>query len=105
MFKNVVFVTLFSVYSLLACAQVAVDLSAYGVKLKTGDKSGSNVAVNSAGSIDSSVEMEGVAVINGDVFVDGDKVPKGVTSYKSRKSGVVYEIKWGKNGNVAIREK
>lgn len=86
-------------------AQVAVDLSAFGVKVKTGDKSGSNVAVNSAGSVDSSVEMEGVAVINGEVFIDGDKVPKGRSSHKSRKSGIVYEIKWGKDGSVTVRER
>jgi hypothetical protein len=86
-------------------AQVAVDLSTYGMKVQTGQGNGSSVAVNSAGTIDSNVQMEGVAVINGDVFIDGEKVPKGKNLYKSRKSGKTYEIKWGGNGNVAVREK
>jgi hypothetical protein len=88
-----------------ANAQVAVDVSAPGVRVQTGGGGGSSVAVNTAGSIDSDVEMEGVAVINGDVFIDGEKVPRGKTSYTSRKTGKSYQIKWGRNGNVAVQEK
>jgi len=97
------------VIGLLAVAtvngQVAVDVSASGVRVKTGGKDGSSVAVNTAGSVDPDVEMEGVAVINGEVFIDGEKIPKGKTSYTSKKSGKSYLIKWGKNGNVAVQEK
>ena len=73
--------------------------------MQTGGKGGSSVAVNTAGSIDEDVEMEGIAVINGEVFIDGVKVPKGKTSYTSRKTGKTYQIKWGRNGNVAVEEK
>jgi len=86
-------------------AQVSVDLSGGGVKVQTGSGKGSSVATNTAGTIDSDVQMEGVAVINGDVFVDGEKVPKGKTSFTGKKSGKTYLIKWGKDGNVAVQEK
>lgn len=89
----------------VANAQVAVDVSAPGVRVQTGGKGGSSVAVNTAGSIEGDVEMEGVAVINGDVFIDGQKIPRGKTSYTSKKSGKSYQIKWGKNGNVSVEEK
>lgn len=88
-----------------ANGQVAVDVSVPGVRVQTGAHGGSSVAVNTAGSVDSDVQMEGVAIINGEVFIDGDKIPKGQTSYKSKKSGKSYQIKWGKNGNVAVEQK
>lgn len=88
-----------------ANGQVAVDVSVPGVRVQTGGHGGSSVAVNTAGSVDSDVQMEGVAIINGEVFIDGDKIPKGQTSYKSKKSGKSYQIKWGKNGNVAVEQK
>ena len=89
----------------VAQAQVAVDIPGMGVKVQTGSGKGSSVAVNSAGTVDSDVQMEGVAVINGDVFIDGEKIPHGKTSHKAKKSGKTYLIKWGKDGNVAVQEK
>ena len=98
-----------SLYLLLAAgatsAQVSVDLSGLGVKVQTGAGKGSSVATNSAGTIDQDVQMEGVAVINGEVFVDGKKEQKGKSPYTSKKSGKTYLIKWGKDGNVAVQEK
>jgi hypothetical protein len=88
-----------------ANAQVSVDLSGLGVKVQTGNGKGSSVASNSAGTIDQDVQMDGIAVINGEVFVDGEKVPKGKSPYTSKKSGKTYVIKWGKDGNVAVQEK
>lgn len=88
-----------------ANAQTAVDVSAPGVRVQTGGKGGSSVAVNTAGSIEEDVDMEGVAVINGEVFIDGVKVPRGKTAYTSGKTGKTYQIKWGRNGNVAVEEK
>lgn len=103
--RTLFIIVLFSACTLPVAAQVAVDLSAYGIKVQTKGSSGSNVAASSAGTIDSSVEMEGIAVINDDVYIDGEKVPKGQRDYKSRKSGKTYEITRDKNGNVAVREK
>jgi hypothetical protein len=88
---------------LVAWGQAAVDISGSGVKIQAGG--GQNVTVNVAGAIDSDVQMEGVAVINGEVFVDGQKVPKGTTRFTGKKSGKTYLIKWGKDGNVAVQEK
>ncbi|MBN8579667.1 MAG: glutamate mutase L, partial [Anaerolineae bacterium] len=45
-----------------------LDASGLGVKVQTGK--GGSVASNTAGTIDPDVQMEGVAVINGEVFVD-----------------------------------
>lgn len=86
-----------------AQAQVSVDLSAAGVRVKTG--SGQNQAGNTAGLIESDVEMEGVAVINGDVFIDGEKVPPRVTTVTGKKSGKTYVIKRGRDGDVTVHEK
>ena len=96
------FAIAFAIGTTTALAQVSVDLSGYGVKVQTGK--GASVS-NTTGSIESDVQMEGVAVINGEVFVDGEKVPRGKSPYTSRKSGKTYNIKWGKDGTVAVQEK
>lgn len=88
-----------------ASVQAGVDVSLPGIRVQTAENDSSSVAINSAGSIDPDVEMEGVAVINGKVFIDGERVPKGRTSYTSRKTGRSYQINWGRNGNVAVHEK
>jgi hypothetical protein len=85
-----------------AQAQVAVDVSGYGVRVQTGTSSAVNV---NSGIIGSAVQMEGVAVINGEVFIDGEKVPKGKSTYTSKKTKKTYLIHWGKDGNVSVTEK
>lgn len=85
-----------------ALAQVVVDASKHGVKVQAA--SDGSVQVDS-GSIAPDVQMEGVAVINGEVFIDGEQVPKGKTSYTAKKTGKSYRIQWGKNGNVSVSEK
>ena len=94
-----------SAFGASALAQVAVDLSAYGVKVETGGSKGVKVQTPANSNVGADVEMEGVAVINGDVYVDGQKVPRGVTSYKSKKTGKTYRIQWGKGDNVSVEEK
>lgn len=95
----------------LSMAQVNVKVP--GVNVSVGGKNESNVSVsvggkndvgNTAGSIDENVEMEGVAIINGSVTIDGEKVPKGKTRHIGKKSGIKYIIKWGKDGNVAVSQ-
>lgn len=95
----------FCLPALTANAQISVDVSGLGVKVQTGSGKGSSVAANSAGSIEQDVQMDGIAVINGEVFIDGEKVPKGKSPYTAKKSGKTYLIKWGKDGNVAVQEK
>jgi hypothetical protein len=84
-----------------AQAQVKVDVSAGGVTVQAGTGS---VAVNEVGTLGPDVQMDGVAVINGRVYIDGAQVPKGKTTFKSPKSGKTYRIQWGKDGNVAVQE-
>ena len=57
------------------------------------------------GQIGSDVQIEGVTIINDDVFIDGEKVPRGKTVYTSKKSKKTYLIQWGKNGNISVSEK
>lgn len=66
--------------------------------------SGENTVSINAGPIGTDVEMEGFAIINGEVFVDGEKVPRGKKTVVSKKSGKTYRIDWGKNGNVSVTE-
>lgn len=66
--------------------------------------SGVNTVENSSGKIDPRAEIEGITVINEDVWIDGEKVPRTKTHYKSRKSGKTYMIKRG-DGNVSVLEK
>lgn len=95
----------------LSMAQVNVKVP--GVNVSVGGKNDNNVSVsvggkndvgNTAGSIDENVEMEGVAIINGSVTIDGEKLPKGKTRHTGKKSGIKYVIKWGKDGNVAVSQ-
>ncbi len=94
-----------------AVGQVTVDVPGANVKLKKG--TGGNTAIsigpgstasNSSGTIDADVEMEGVAVINDDVFIDGEKIQRGKTRHTSKKTGKSYRIQWGKNGNVSVEQ-
>lgn len=90
--------------------QVAVDVPGVSVKVKKGSGNTSvsvgpdSTASNSAGSIDADVEMEGVAVINDDVFIDGEKIQRGKSRHTSKKTGKSYRIQWGKNGNVSVEQ-
>lgn len=87
-----------------AYAQVSVDISAGNVHVQTGK--GGSVAVNKSGVIDmDDIDMEGVAVINNKVFIDGEEVPKGKTSFVSKKTKKRYSINWNKDGSVAVSEK
>ena len=95
----------FLMFASSTLAQVSVDVSGTGVRVQRSGGSEVNVNTGSTGGVASDVEMEGVAVINGDVFIDGNRVPKGKTLYTSKKSGKTYRIEWGKNGNVSVSEK
>ena len=58
-----------------------------------------------AGSIAADTEIIGVTVINGELYIDGDRVAAGVATFKGKRSGKTYFIKWGKDGNVSVAEK
>jgi hypothetical protein len=52
-----------------------------------------NTARNTVGGIGSNVDIQGVAVINGRVYIDNKEIPADVTRYKSPRTGEVYIIK------------
>ena len=93
-----------------AAAQVNVSVPGINVNVGGGDggvsvsMGGKNKAGNTAGHIDSDADIEGVTIINGEVSIDGEKVPRGKTKHTGRKSGTKYVIKWGKDGNVAVSQ-
>ncbi|MCX7178086.1 MAG: hypothetical protein NTX56_04685 [Proteobacteria bacterium] len=84
-----------------AVAQVGVGATGKEAKATSGNRGSPQV---SAGVIGSDVQIEGIAVINGEVFIDGEQVPRGKVSYTSKKTGKSYRIQWGKDGNVSVSE-
>jgi hypothetical protein len=89
-------------------AQVNVNIPGINVNVGNGDggvsvsMGGKNKVGNTAGHIDSDADIEGVVIINGEVSIDGEKVPRGKTRHTGRKSGTKYVIKWSKDGSVAV---
>lgn len=65
---------------------------------------GGNEVSNESGVIEEGAEIEGITIINGEVSIDGVKVPRGVKKYRSPKSGKTYRIEWGKGDNVSVSE-
>lgn len=93
-----------------AVAQVNVNIPGISVNVGNGEKDvsvsmgGKNKVGNVAGSIDPGADIEGVTIINGELSIDGEKVPKGKTRHIGRKSGTKYVIKWGRDGNIAVSQ-
>lgn len=88
---------------LLSCvvsAQVSVTADGHEVNIGSG-----NEASNDTGDIAADVQIEGVAIINDKVYIDGVRVPKGVREVTSSKTGKTYRIVWGKDGNISVNEK
>lgn len=64
-----------------------------------------NEARSSLGEIDPDVNIEGVTIINGKLWIDGKEIPPGVKRYKSPKTGTVYKIeRRGTNISVTSEE-
>lgn len=76
---------------------IAVDVDARDVSTAT---SGGNRASVTVGGIGEGANIQGVTVINGKVWIDGEEIPPGVTRHKSR-SGTIYRIE-RKNGAVSV---
>lgn len=60
-----------------------------------------NTASVTVGGIGEDVDVQGVTVINGKVWIDGQEVPAGATRYKS-KTGTTYRIERKKSGSVSV---
>lgn len=64
-----------------------------------------NIANNESGTIDPGAQIEGVTIINGQVFIDGEKVPNKTGTYTSRKTKKTYKVVRDPQGNVSVSEK
>ncbi|MEW6163672.1 MAG: hypothetical protein AB1642_01275 [Pseudomonadota bacterium] len=76
---------------------ISIDVDAKDVSTVT---TGSNSASVTVGGIGEGVNVQGVTVINGKVWIDGEEIPPGVKRHKS-KSGTIYRIE-RKNGAVSV---
>lgn len=95
---------------LLSCSLVnasfgeaLVDGSELEVNADVSDRVDSKVDADSA-VVGTDVEMTGVAVINGAVWIDGVKIHKPQSVYTSKINGKTYRIHWGESGNVSVTE-
>lgn len=61
-----------------------------------------STASSTVGGIGDNVDIQGVAVINGRVYIDNKEIPPGVTRYKSPRTGEVYNIRRHKDGSVEV---
>ena len=96
----------------LYCAFVALIVSSFfNVHLvvagtETGTRSvPDNEVSNESDFIAGDVDIEGVAIINDQVFIDGVRIKKGVREVTSGKTGRTYRINRSSNGNVTVTEK
>ncbi len=85
-----------------AWAQVVVKHQ--GVTVNVGQEGLENEAVSESGVVEDDVEIEGILIVNGAVRIDGVPIPRGTKTYRSKKSGKVYRIEWGKGDNVSVSE-
>jgi len=76
---------------------VNIDVDAKDISTISTDGGQASVTV---GGIGEGVNIQGVTVINGKVWIDGKEIPPNVTRYKS-KSGTVYRIV-RKDGAVSV---
>lgn len=102
--RYIVFLSLFAASGFLQ-AQVSVELPGLAISVKTDTSTKVGGSTGNVSSVASDVEMEGVAVINGDVYIDGEKIPANVAKHKSKKNGKTYLIKRDSHGNVSVTEK
>lgn len=94
---------LFGMLINVSTAQAGVDDAEFDVNVDAPDRAG-NTASSDAGVVGAGVEMTGVAVINGAVWIDGVRISKPQSVYTSKKTGKTYHIRWGKDGNVSVAE-
>ncbi|WP_300329198.1 hypothetical protein [Accumulibacter sp.] len=84
--------------TLVVVAWVAVAGFGGSVKIDWGSN---NFVANTSGEVDKDAVIEGVLIINDDVYIDGAKIDRGVGEYFSKKTRKTYSIRWGKKGEGA----
>lgn len=88
------------VFSAQAAEPAAKPAPSKGVSINIGK----NVVKNESGVIDEDADVEGIMIINGEVSIDGVKVPRGTKKFHSSRTGKNYRIDWGKGDNVSVSE-
>ncbi|OGQ48115.1 MAG: hypothetical protein A3H42_03325 [Deltaproteobacteria bacterium RIFCSPLOWO2_02_FULL_46_8] len=101
--RVVLFLLLFGLLVNVSFGETDVDEPKFDVDTDISDSVGSEDGENSA-AIGNDVEITGVAIINGSVWIDGVKIHKPQSVYTSRKNGKIYRIRWGSNDNVSVAE-
>lgn len=94
--------------SLWVMAQISIDIPGISVHTGAGSKTSSsgNTVANEKGVIGPDADIEGVTIINDELYIDGVKIARGTTEYKAKKSKKTYSIRWGKKGEgVTVTEK
>lgn len=94
------FTILYLLFPGVVVAQVSVSAGSHDVSIGS-----DNDASNDSGGIAGDVQIEGITIINDKVYIDGVRVPKGTREVISKKTGRVYRIDWGKDGNITVTEK
>lgn len=89
-----------ALFSGVASAQISISAGGNDVKIGS-----DNDVSNESGVISGDVEIEGVAILNDKVYIDGVRAPRGVREVTSKKTGKSYRIVWGKDGNISVTEK
>lgn len=97
------FLLLFSSLVNTSFGETDVDEPEFDMDTDISDSVGSKDGENSA-AIGTDVEITGVTIINGSVWIDGVKIHKPQSVYTSRKNGKIYRIHWGSNDNVSVAE-
>lgn len=85
-----------------ALAQVSVDVS--GGRVSVDVPGLPNVSTSTSGTLGPGVQMQGVAVLNGRVYIDGVEVKQRSGVYVSPKTGQRYRIVRDRQGNVSVDE-
>lgn len=79
----------------------SVSIQTADAHMAVGQDRQANHSINSSGQIDADVNISGVTIINGKLWIDGDEVPSGVKEYTSPKTGKRYKID-RKGQNIAV---
>jgi hypothetical protein len=88
----------------MGCICIQVQAGTVKPKLSP-DLEESNSANIENGVVHSDVQMIGTAIINGVIYIDGERLPANITTFTSKMTGKNYLIKRGKDGNVSVIEK
>ncbi len=89
-------------------AQVSVSGPGYRIDVERGGLTRTQTAMSNgeAGKVlAEDAEIEGVTIVDSDVFIDGERVEKNKSWVISRKTGRKYQILRDRDGNISVTER